>query len=462
MGNANSRPSEEVLATLSSKSRKKYNQSYPNYFESKSTATDKYSPRSSIISIRKDRRKHSSASEDSSLLNAAVSLLSSSPPSPLNTTLEYTIPIEYEIKNGRRYMVSPAHRFYLPCDDEEVDRIVILHFCIKYAFNGNIVAPVIQSLRVKPNQNDKYSTRVLDVGCGPGTWILEMASEFPFTEFHGIDIRTMFPTTIKPSNAKFIQHDFLQSNLPYEDNSFEFVRMRLMLVFITEQQFFHLLSEVRRILKPDGYFEILDCEYQIHRPGVLCNKILNGQIPQSLHKKLGTIDPMPSHHVSTALTLHGGFVNVHQRRIHIPIGWGGQLGEVHAQNLQSYLLSMHPDIKQELSTANGHDVNIDDLLVEAVKECTVRQSHAYWFACYGQKPAALNNLIPTTLNTPMATTAITKAAAATMLTPISSPNSSCINLKESTDISTDAIAAAVTTAPTCWDSIYDFVDGYVD
>ncbi|KAL9538393.1 hypothetical protein MBANPS3_010963 [Mucor bainieri] len=460
MGNANSRPSEEVLATLSSKSRKKYNQSYPNYFESKSTATDKYSPRGSIISIRKDKRKHSSASEDSSLLNAAVSLLSSSPPSPLNTTPEYTIPIEYEIKNGRRYMISPVNRFYLPCDDEEADRIVILHFCIKYAFNGNMVAPAIQVLRVKPNQNDKYSTRVLDVGCGPGTWILEMASEFPFTEFHGIDIRAMFPTTIKPSNAKFIQHDFLQSNLPYGDSSFEFVRMRLMLVFITEQQFFHLLSEVRRILKPDGYFEILDCEYQIHRPGILCDKILNRQIPQSLRKKLGTIDHMPSHHVSTALTLHGGFVNVHQRRIHIPIGWGGQLGEVHAQNLQSYLLSIHPDIKQDLSTANGNDVDIDTLLTEAVKECTVRQSHVYWFACYGQKPA-VDTLIPTTLNTPMATTTATTVAAATMLTPISSPNSSCINLKESTDISTDAVAA--TTAPnTCWDSIYDFVEGYID
>ncbi|KAL0144299.1 S-adenosyl-L-methionine-dependent methyltransferase [Mucor lusitanicus] len=432
MGNANSRPSEEVLATLSSKSRKKYNQSYPNFFESKSTASDRHSPRGSIISIRKDKRKHSSASEDSSLLNAAVSLLSSSPPSPLNTTPEYTIPIEYEIRNGRRYMISPAHRFYLPCDDEEADRIVILHFCIKYAFNGNVVAPVIQSLRVKPNHKDKYSTRVLDVGCGPGTWILEMASEFPFTEFHGIDIRTMFPTTIKPSNAKFIQHDFLQSSLPYEDNSFEFVRMRLML-----QQFFHLLSEIRRILKPDGYFEILDYSTAWHS----MRQILNRQIPQSLHKKLGTIDHMPSHHVSTALTLHGGFVNVHQRRIHIPIGWGGQLGEVHAQNLQSYLLSMHPDIKQELSVANeDSNANIDNLLVEAVKECTVRQSHAYWFACYGQKPAAVNNLIPTTLNTPMATAASPRDAVAAAATT----------------------TAAVATAPTCWDSIYDFVDGYID
>lgn len=140
MGNANSRPSEEVLATLSSKSRKKYNQSYPNYFETKALATDRHSPRGSIISIKKEKRKRSSASEDSSSLNSAISLLSSSPPPPPssspaanNTTPEYTIPIEYEIINGRRYMISPINRFYLPCDDEEADRIVILvsvFYCI--------------------------------------------------------------------------------------------------------------------------------------------------------------------------------------------------------------------------------------------------------------------------------------------------------------------------------------------
>lgn len=279
-----------------------------------------------------------------------------------------------------------------------------------------------------------------------------MATDFPFTEFHGIDIRTMFPTTIKPPNAKFIQHNFLQNNLPYENNTFEFVRMRLMLTFLTGKQLLHLLSEIHRILKPHGYFEILDCEYQIHRPGILCETILNRQLPKSLHERLGIMETMPSHHVSTCLTLHGGFVNVHQRRIHIPIGWGGQLGEVHAQNLVGFLQSTRADIKQDFSVDS--EINIDELILRAVKECTVRQSHVNWFACYGQKPA-VNNMIhqhraTNNINIPTITTTTTTATAANMLTPLSSPNLSFT--KESKD----------NTSPACWDSIYDFVDGYID
>jgi ubiquinone/menaquinone biosynthesis C-methylase UbiE len=86
----------------------------------------------------------------------------------------------------------------------------------------------------------------------------------------------MFPSSIKPQNAHFDQHDFFK-NLPYPDESFEFVRMRSMLGFITQTQLKHLLSEIQRVLKPSGYFEILDVEYQIHRPGPICETILNRQ-----------------------------------------------------------------------------------------------------------------------------------------------------------------------------------------
>lgn len=90
----------------------------------------------------------------------------------------------------------------------------------------------------------------------------------------------MFPSTIKPQNTQFLQHDFLKS-LPYPDESFEFVRMRSMLGFITQTQLLNLLSEIQRVLKPLGYIELLDVEYQIHRPGPICETILNQQCKHS-------------------------------------------------------------------------------------------------------------------------------------------------------------------------------------
>ncbi|CEP12490.1 hypothetical protein [Parasitella parasitica] len=438
MGNSNSRPSAEVIATLSTKNKRKYDSSYPK-LESKSLGMERISPRGSMISSRREKRKQSSASEDSMPLNEE-SFLSSSPPyTALTPSNEDNLSLNYEIKNGRKYIDSPAHRFYLPCDEIEADRIIALHFCIQDAFKGNFVAPVGQLLSIKPKANEKYSTRVLDVGCGPGAWILEMATNFPFTEFHGIDIRTMFPTTIKPPNAQFIQHDFLETKFPYADNSFEFICMRLMISFITDAQLIHLLAEVHRVLKPEGYFEILDCEYQIQKPGSLCAKIINEEVPLVLQNKLGTIQYLPSHDVSTNLTLHGGFINIYQRHTYIPIGWKEKLGQVHAQNLIGLLTSIDPDIKQDLSSLHdGEDV--DDLIIQAVNECAANESYVKWFVCYGQKPAARDSFhqLETTKKTPTTT-------------PKSSPSSSCVEVKESKGISIPA-----------WDSIYDFVDGYID
>ncbi|KAI8354025.1 S-adenosyl-L-methionine-dependent methyltransferase, partial [Blakeslea trispora] len=217
-------------------------------------------------------------------------------------------------------------------------------------------------------------TRVLDVGCGPGTWILEMATEYPRTEFYGVDIRLMFPTTIKPSNAKFTQYNFIES-LPYEDNTFDIVRMRLILGFLTEQKMVQVFKEIYRVLKPSGYVEILDCEYQVHRPGPLCLSFI-----------------MPTHQIGTLLMTHGNFVDIHQHRVRIPIGWGGHLGEVHGQDFQAFIRSIHPKlIRSHLST------DLDESMAKAVKECALNQSHVNWFVCYGQKPT--NPLMPSNIHT---------------------------------------------------------------
>ncbi|GAA5803417.1 hypothetical protein HPULCUR_008897 [Helicostylum pulchrum] len=461
MGSVNSRPpgecSDEVLASLSPKNQRKLNQlSYPNFFEGASLTTDPNTPaqkRGTSISQsikNKDRRKWPATSEDSHMSN----MTPITPPAEssnrvmhLNNSPYCNSKIEFEMISGRRYQSSPGAHFYLPCDDDEADRLVIMHFLIKYAFNGNVVAPVIPNLQAKLQRNQSYQPKVLDVGCGPGTWILEMATEFPHSEFHGIDLRTMFPSTIKPQNTHFLQHDFFQG-LPYADSSFEFVRMRSMLGFITQKQLLFLLSEIQRVLKPLGYIELLDVEYQIHRPGPICESILNQQLQSTMQKK--GIDFLASHHLSTLLMTQpadGGFIDVHQHRVTIPIGWGGQLGEVHAQNLCSFLQSIHPTIKNYMNQNGPQGAGIDTLIADAVKECTTMQSHMNWFVCYGQKPA--NNVFTVT-PPPSVKNMIPNEYPPSMITPLPSPNASSIDLKQYQQ------------NENTWDSINDFVDGYID
>lgn len=163
------------------------------------------------------------------------------------------------------------------------------------------------------------------------------------------------------------------------------------------------------------------------------------------------IEFMASHHLSTLLMARpadGGFVDVHQRKVTVPIGWGGQLGEVHAQNLCNLLLSIHPELKKDICASSKDGISsIDELIPKAIKECTIMQSHMNWFVCYGQKPAknnfsitppsSIKNLIPT--------------GYPKMITPIASPNNSSFDIDDYYQQNEHN-----------WDSINDFVDGYVD
>ena len=137
---------------------------------------------------------------------------------------------------------------------------MIQHFLLKHCFSGNYSAPVRdllqqptshshpsshhntsatalshpspQSLNTEathaPEAEDQGSVppRVLDIACGSGIWILEMASEFPHAQFYGIDLSKIYPADIKPPNTQFVQGDVL-NGLPYADSYFDYVHMSL-------------------------------------------------------------------------------------------------------------------------------------------------------------------------------------------------------------------------------------------
>lgn len=81
----------------------------------------------------------------------------------------------------------------------------------------NYLAPVHDLLR--------KGGRVLDVGCGPGAWSMEIAGEYPKSVITGIDMAPLFPRDIKPTNCAFYQSNIL-NKLPFEDSSFDYIFMR--------------------------------------------------------------------------------------------------------------------------------------------------------------------------------------------------------------------------------------------
>ncbi|KAI8883266.1 S-adenosyl-L-methionine-dependent methyltransferase [Backusella circina FSU 941] len=161
------------------------------------------------------------------------------------------------IIEGRAYHNIQTSTYCLPRDELEQDRLNSQHFSLKALFSGNIL-PTVSALLPS-------NAKILDIGCGSGSWVMEMAIDHPGCQVTGVDMSDMFPTTIRPENVKFELLNVLDG-LPYADNSFDFVHMRLMIAALRSTEWPLVLTEIRRVLKPGGLLQLVESDFTaIHK-----------------------------------------------------------------------------------------------------------------------------------------------------------------------------------------------------
>ena len=107
---------------------------------------------------------------------------------------------------------------------------------------------------------------VLDLGCGPGGWVLEVARTHPEIQVSGIDIsRAMIQFAQAQAlsrgygNASFTVMDVKQPLL-FEDASFDLVNERTLLGVMGPGEWPQLLAECKRVLRPGGIIRLTELE----------------------------------------------------------------------------------------------------------------------------------------------------------------------------------------------------------
>nr|CAG8584214.1 3687_t:CDS:2 [Entrophospora candida] len=158
--------------------------------------------------------------------------------------------------NGNREFIVSTEEItnILPVNDDEFARKTTAHFLHKKIWDEtNFSAPITRQLR------EEYGFNVLDVGCGNGTWTLDMATTYPNANFLGIDIYQTFPNEIRPKNANFLLGNVI-TGLSIKSNTFDYVFMRDMRSYIPINDWSKTIGELIRLIKPNGWLELIEID----------------------------------------------------------------------------------------------------------------------------------------------------------------------------------------------------------
>ncbi len=110
--------------------------------------------------------------------------------------------------------------------------------------------------------NIKADHHILDVGCGTGTFVVQLKRQYPNTQVAGLDpdpkALERAKKKIKRASVSVRLDEAFADELPYEANSFDRVFSSFMFHHLEENEKKKTLKEVWRVLKPGGSFHLLD------------------------------------------------------------------------------------------------------------------------------------------------------------------------------------------------------------
>ncbi|RSL93066.1 hypothetical protein CEP52_013480 [Fusarium oligoseptatum] len=157
---------------------------------------------------------------------------------PLDET--FTETIEHYGRSYQHYALTNGV-YFAPIDEDEISRLELMHGVLNRLFDSRLIFPPIRSPR-----------RILDCGCGPGDWAMEVASQYPDAEVLGIDISPHVIPENPPDNME-LQVDDLNGRFTFPSNHFDVVHSQMVAGGIHANRWRSYIRDIFRVLRPGDH-----------------------------------------------------------------------------------------------------------------------------------------------------------------------------------------------------------------
>ncbi|KAG6911375.1 hypothetical protein DXG01_001046 [Tephrocybe rancida] len=141
--------------------------------------------------------------------------------------------------------------YKLPADDEELDRLDQQHLMFKECM-GNYPPPM---LGIMADDVPGETKACLDLGCGSGSWILDVARDFPHCQAVAVDLVPM---------QSLSEVDDINLGLEHFYGDFNVVHSQLISSGIKD--FYTLIDQITKVLRPGGLAIIVEWDFHAYTP----------------------------------------------------------------------------------------------------------------------------------------------------------------------------------------------------
>lgn len=239
-----------------------------------------------------------------------------------------------------------------------------------------------------------YAHDILDIACGPGGWVLDVAYAYPKINVVGIDLSQRMIEYARAQakvqwldNANFRNMDALKS-LEFSDHSFDLVNTRLICPFMPTTAWPTLLQECLRVTRPGGFLRMTEW----NEPG-----ITNSPACEELQRKCfralqlaGRSFAPDGRHFGINQMLgrflrDASYQNIQHRSYVIDFSSGTAAHETWFQNLRvGFVLLLPFLLKHDVTTKEEFEDLYQQFLVEILSEsfCGI----CFLLTAWGQKP----------------------------------------------------------------------------